>query len=194
MRSSEQLQCAIPESYMCGSSGGISREEAQQESHQKFPSRIVDLAQDQISNNNLEVEVHGVIPNGSSLLDHEASILPSTPGELESDTSILSLVSGSTVGSSQKAEEQASHIHQSHNSQAQFTMGEDAEKTLFIWNEDLSENGRKLYWLLLGDIGFIEWLPELAQSEDIDLVAGIQELRDREVLDENNPKIIRIKR
>ena len=73
-------------------------------------------------------------------------------------------------------------------------MGEDAEKTLFIWNEDLSENGRKLYWLLLGDIGFIEWLPELAQSEDIDLVAGIQELRDREVLDENNPKIIRIKR
>lgn len=62
----------------------------------------------------------------------------------------------------------------------------------FIWDEHLSENGQKLYLLLLGDTGFTEHLPELAQMEGIDLDAGLAELRNQKILDENDAKIVRI--
>lgn len=69
-----------------------------------------------------------------------------------------------------------------------------SERKQFIWDVDLSKNGQKLYLLLLGDIGFTKYLPELAQSEEIDLGTGLQELRDQGILDESTPKMLRIKR
>src|SRR5689334_3396330 len=35
----------------------------------------------------------------------------------------------------------------------------------FVWMEDLTENGRKLYLLLLGEIGYTDKLPEYAKYE-----------------------------
>jgi len=56
----------------------------------------------------------------------------------------------------------------------------------------ISENGMKLYNLLLGDIGLTKYLPELAQMVNIDLNLGLQELREYGLLDESNPNIILI--
>lgn len=71
--------------------------------------------------------------------------------------------------------------------------GSSKDKKQFIWKEDLSENGQKLYLLLLGDIGFIKYLAELVQMEGIDLDAGLEELRRLDVLDESDAAIIRIR-
>jgi hypothetical protein len=57
----------------------------------------------------------------------------------------------------------------------------------------LSENGMKLRHLLLGDIGYIQHLPELAEQIGIDDLEGaLQELRSYSLLDESNPDIILI--
>jgi hypothetical protein len=62
----------------------------------------------------------------------------------------------------------------------------------FIWDEHLSENGQKLYLLLLGEVGCTPYLRQLAEAEGVDLDAGLAELRRHRVLDEHDPKIVRI--
>ncbi len=64
------------------------------------------------------------------------------------------------------------------------------DKKDFIWTEDLSENGQKLFLLLLGDIGHMNDPPALAKEEGINLDEGLKELRHHDVLDERDPKII----
>ncbi|MFN8495580.1 MAG: hypothetical protein U0350_48755 [Caldilineaceae bacterium] len=130
-----------------------------------------------------------------SSITHPVALLPTPQVRSEPNNNFLTLVSDGTFDSSEKAEEHGQNTHQSDGSHDQPTTGkgEHTEKKLFIWEEDLSENGRKLYWLLLGDVGFIEYLPELTQHRQIDLDSGLQELREHNVLDESVPQMYRIR-
>lgn len=62
----------------------------------------------------------------------------------------------------------------------------------FDWTEDLSENGQKLFLLLINDIGLTKYLPELAEQKGIELASALEELRRNKIIDESDPTIIRI--
>lgn len=74
---------------------------------------------------------------------------------------------------------------------------EDFRKTkTSIWDEDfenLSENGQRLFSILLGQVGWTQYLSRIALLADIDLDAGLDELRKHGILDENDPNIFLLK-
>lgn len=63
----------------------------------------------------------------------------------------------------------------------------------FDWRRDLSEDGRKLYDLLLGEVGDADLLPMLAEEDEIDLQRALTELRNRDLIDESDPEFIRLR-
>lgn len=62
----------------------------------------------------------------------------------------------------------------------------------FDWHTDLSENAKKLFLLILYEVGWTQSLSELSKSEKIDLEAGLQELRQQELIDESDPAIVTV--
>lgn len=63
----------------------------------------------------------------------------------------------------------------------------------FVWHRDLSEDGQKLYEVLLGEAGDRDTLPKIAEEDGYDLDKTLAELRGQGILDEDNPLRIRLK-
>lgn len=63
----------------------------------------------------------------------------------------------------------------------------------FNWRTTLSEDGQKLYRLLLYDMGDREYLPLHASEEGWDLEAALDELRRHELIDESDSATITLK-
>lgn len=71
---------------------------------------------------------------------------------------------------------------------------QDKKRILNENYKNLSDNGKMLYSILLGDTGWRQGLPELADIIGMDLNAGLEELRQQGILDESDPTIYLLKR
>jgi hypothetical protein len=65
-------------------------------------------------------------------------------------------------------------------------------RTGFDWRKELTEDGQKLYELLLDDLGDKDFLLIDATERGFDLNAAMDELRERGLLDESHPSIVRL--
>jgi hypothetical protein len=66
------------------------------------------------------------------------------------------------------------------------------DKEGFHWREERSENGQKLYKLLIGKQGDIDLLPTQAAEDGFDLQAALDECRGYGLLDESIPGLVRL--
>ena len=64
----------------------------------------------------------------------------------------------------------------------------------FSWRRNLSEDGKKLYLLLLKEMGDVDLLPIYATEEEFDLNTALDELREHALLDERDPELIKLVR
>lgn len=60
----------------------------------------------------------------------------------------------------------------------------------FNWRRELSENGQRLYRVLLYEMGHTDLLPELATVYEFGLDEALGELRSHHLVDERNPDFI----
>jgi hypothetical protein len=61
-------------------------------------------------------------------------------------------------------------------------------KAGFNWREELSEGGRKLYGLLIREMGDVDLLATFAADDEFDCNAAMNELRNHGLLDETDPR------
>jgi len=66
------------------------------------------------------------------------------------------------------------------------------DKDQFWWWRDLSQDGRKLYEILIGEGGDWDILPEYADQVGFNLNTALVELRERGFLDESDPHRVRL--
>lgn len=60
------------------------------------------------------------------------------------------------------------------------------------WEEDLSENGKWLFWWLSGEQGDLDLLHQRADLDKMDLEAAIQELDSLGLLDRRNSTLLKL--
>lgn len=65
-------------------------------------------------------------------------------------------------------------------------------KEEFWWQEELSEGGQKLYYLLIQQIGDTNLLPDLAVEIGFNLEVAMSELRESGLIDESDSKIVQL--
>ena len=62
----------------------------------------------------------------------------------------------------------------------------------FHWREELSEDGQKLYKLLIKEMGDRDLLPTFSAQDEFDLNGAMEELKGHGLLDESIPELVRL--